>query len=92
MIVPEALAVVIVALLALDRLTMKPSSNSTVLSPFTSTVMVFMLSPAAKATVPDGKLPTTKSLALAPFTPEPVTAQSAILLPVVSTVRLTTKV
>ena len=37
---------------ALDSVTVKPSSASTVVSPATLTVMVWLVSPAAKLTVP----------------------------------------
>ena len=41
-----------VTLLGLDRLTVKASSNSSVISPVTSTSMVLEVSPGAKAIVP----------------------------------------
>src|SRR5438270_519794 len=63
--VPLALAVPMVAPVAFDSVTVKPSSGSTVVSPLTLTVMIFELSPDAKLTLPEGKLPP-KSLASAP--------------------------
>ncbi len=58
---------------AFDSVTEKPSSGSTAVSPLTFTVMVLLISPAAKLTVPLGSVPP-KSAALAGLTPLPVTA------------------
>ena len=78
--VPVAVAVpMAVPALALLSDTVKPSSGSTVLSPATNTVMVLLVSPAAKVTVPEGSAPPTKSAAAAELVPEPVTAQLAVL-------------
>ena len=78
--VPVAVAVPIaVPELALLNDTVKPSSDSTVLSPATSTVMVLLLSPAAKLTVPVGSTPPTKSLPEAGFVPDPAADQVAVL-------------
>ena len=67
----------------LDSVTVKPSSGSTVVSPATLTVMVWLVWPAAKLTVPEGSTPPAKSVALAGAAPLPVTAQVALLVPVV---------
>ncbi len=58
---------------ASDRVTVKPSSGSTSVSPLTSTVIVAVPSPAAKLTWPEGNAPP-KSAASAASAPEPVTA------------------
>ena len=50
--VPLMAAVVISAPLGLVRVTVKPSSSSTTMSPLTSTVIVWLLSPTAKFTMP----------------------------------------
>ena len=64
----------VVPALGLDRATVKFSADSTVLSPATFTVMVLLVSPAAKLTVPVGKAPPVKSAAVAGLAPLPVTA------------------
>ena len=89
--VPVAVAVVRVALVGLERVTVNPSSGSTVVSPDTLTVMTLLVSPAAKLTVPVGKVPP-KSAAFAALAPDPVTAQAALLTLVVSPSRVTVKV
>ena len=76
-----------VALFALDRVTVKASSFSTSRSPVASTVMVAVLWPAAKLTWPDGIAPP-KSVASA----SPDTLQSAVVAWVRSPVRVTVKV
>ena len=92
-IVPDAAAVpIVVPADALDSVTVKPLSGSTVLSPATLTVMVLLVSPAAKLTVPEGSAPPTKSAASAAFAPLPVTAQSAEPAWLVSPERVTVKV
>ena len=48
-----------------DSVTVKPSSGSTVVSPATLTVIVLLVWPAAKLTVPEGSTPPAKSAALA---------------------------
>src|SRR5260221_12407529 len=55
-----------------DRVTVKASLASTVVSPATLTVIVLLVWPTAKLTVPDGRLPPAKS---APLTAAPPTAQ-----------------
>ena len=90
--VPLAAAVAIVAPLGLLNVTVKLSSSSTLVSPLTCTVIVLLLSPAAKFTVPEGSAAAPKSAASAGLEPEPVTAQIAEELPLVSPVRLTVKV
>ena len=90
-IVPVALVVVIVAPVAFDNVTVKPSSDSTVVSPATLTVMVWLVSPAAKFTVPEGSVPPVKSAALG-SDPLLVTAQVALLAAVVEPARVTVKV
>ena len=91
MMVPVALAVLIVALLALDKLTVKPSSSSTVLSPLTLTVIVLLVSPVLKSSVPEGKLPP-KSFAFDGLLTEALTAQETLLTTLVSPVRVTVNV
>ncbi len=93
LIVPVAVAVVMVApLVALERVTVKFSFGSNVVSPWTLTVITLLVSPGAKLTVPDGKTPPTKSVALAGKVPLLVTAQLTLLLPVVLAERVTVKV
>ena len=88
-----AVAVVINApLVELERVTVKSSLGSMVVSPCTLTVITFEVSPATKLTVPEGKTPPTKSVALAGLLPEPVTAQLTLLAPVVLPARVTVKV
>ncbi|GCA72967.1 hypothetical protein MiYa_04522 [Microcystis aeruginosa NIES-2519] len=70
-------------LVGLERVTVKFSFGSTVVSPWTLTVITLLVSPGAKLTVPDGNNPPTKSAALAGLVPVPVTAQVMLLLPVV---------
>ena len=80
--VPVAAAVpMAVPALGLDRVTVKFSADSTVLSPATLTVMVFVASPAAKLTVPVGNTPPAKSAAAAGLAPLPVTAKAAVDAP-----------
>ena len=86
--VEEAAAVVMVAPVGLDRVTVKLSSSSTTVSPATLTVMVEVAAPAANETVPVGRTPPVKSAALA----VPVTANAADAVPVRSPDRLTVKV
>src|SRR5262249_14424026 len=86
-IAPLAVAVPITAPMpGSDSLTVKTSLASTAVSPATSMVMTFEVSPAAKLTVPVGSTPPTKS---APLTAAPVTAQRALTALVVSPVRVT---
>ena len=73
-IVPAAEAVVIVAPTGPERVTVKPSSGSTVVSPLTLTVIVCDVAPAAKFTLPLGSAPPVKSVPLAALAPLPVTA------------------
>ncbi|GJE61127.1 hypothetical protein MPOCJGCO_3248 [Methylobacterium trifolii] len=73
-IVPVAVAVVIVPKFGPDRVTEKPSFGSTAVSPATSTVTVWLVTPWAKVSVPDGRALPAKSEAEAGFVPEPVTA------------------
>ena len=88
-IIPVAVAVVRVApLVGLDRVTVKLSLGSTVVSPLTLTVITLDVSFAAKVTIPDGKVPP-KSAALIPV---PVTAQFTAFVPVIKPDRLTVKV
>jgi hypothetical protein len=61
--------------LGLDSVTVKASLASTILSPATLTVIVLLVWPAAKLTVPEGSTPPTKSDAL---TAAPLTAQCAL--------------
>ena len=56
---PAADAVPMVVLAAgFDSVTVKPWSGSTTVSPATLTVIVWLVWPAAKLTVPDGRHPT----------------------------------
>ena len=92
-IVPVALAVVRVApLVGLERVTAKVSFCSTVVSPCTFTVITLLVCPAAKLTVPLGRVLFAKSVALAGLVPLPVTAQLAVLAPLVLPERVTVKV
>ena len=89
---PVAVAVVIVApLVGLERVTIKFSSGSTVVSPLTLTVITLEVSFAAKLTIPDGKVPP-KSVALAGLFAVPVTVQLTAFVPVVEPERVTVKV
>src|SRR4051794_36212771 len=91
--VPLAAAVpMVVPALGLDRATVKFSLGSTVLSPATFTVRVFVVSPAAKLTVPLGNAPPVKSAAVAGLAPLPVTAKAAVEAPAVLPLRETVKV
>src|SRR5437870_327839 len=62
---------------AFDNEIQKPSSGSNDVSPLTLIVSVCVVSPAAKLSVPLGKLPP-KSAASAAFKPWPVTAKSTL--------------
>ena len=87
--VPVAVAVVRVApLVGSARVTVKVSFASRVLSPCTLTVIVLLVSPAAKLTVPLGRVLPPKSAA----STLPVTAQLTELAPMVSPERVTVKV
>ena len=92
--VPVAVAVVMVApLVGLERVMVKFSSGSMVVSPLMLMVMVFEFSPSIASTkimLPDGRVPP-KSVALAGFMPVPVTDQSTLLFPIVE-LRVTVKV
>ena len=91
--VPAAAAVpMAVPALGLDSVTAKFSADSTVLSPATLTVMVLLVSPAAKLTVPVGNTPPAKSAAAAGLAPLPVTAKAAVEAAAVLPVRVTVKV
>ena len=52
----------------LDSVTLKLSSGSTMVSPLTLTVIVLLVSPAAKLTVPDGSVPPNRCVAVPPVT------------------------
>ena len=85
---PVAVAVVIVApLVGLERVTIKFSSGSTVVSPLTLTVITLEVSFAAKVTIPDGKVPPKSAASM----PVPVTAQFTAFVPVVVLDRVTVK-
>ena len=90
--VPLAAPLEMVAPLGLLSVTVKASSSSTLVSPLTFTVIVWLLSPAVKFTVPEGSPAPLKSDASAGLEPEPLTAQAADEAPLVSPVRLTVKV
>ena len=79
-IVPFAVAVVInVPVEGLDRVIVKPLSSSNVVSPATLTVMILLVWPLEKLTVPEGSAAPMKSAASAGFVPLPVTRQLAVL-------------
>ena len=88
---PQAVAIV-APLLGLDSVTVKPSSGSTTVSPATLTVIVLLVSAAAKLTVPEGRTPPAKSDPAAALAPLPVTAQLALLAMLVLPPRVTVKV
>ena len=74
MMVPVAAAVaMVVPALGADSVTVKPSLASTVVSPATLMVTSWLVSPAAKLTVPVGNAPPVKSAALAALAPLPET-------------------
>ena len=75
-----------------DKVTLKPSSASTVMSPATCTVIVFDVSPAAKLTVPLGSAPPTKSEADAGLAPLPASDQDTLFAEPVLPVRVTVNV
>ena len=89
--VPTAVAVPRVAPLAFDRVRVKVSLGSTTVSPTTLTRTVLLASPAAKLTMPVGRVPPAKSLAAAAFVPDPVTAQLAEAGALRSPLRVTVK-
>jgi hypothetical protein len=91
-IVPVAVAVLIWAFEALDSVTVNPSSDSTVVSPSTLTVIVLLVSPGLNVSVPLGSVPPTKSTPLAGFDPLPVTDQLTVVEPVVNPDRVTVNV
>ena len=74
MVLVAAAVAMVVPALGLDSVTVKFSLGSTVASPAMLTVMVLLVSPAAKLTVPVGKAPPAKSAAVAGLAPLPVTA------------------
>src|SRR5438477_8859085 len=88
-IVPLAVAV---PMAGFDSVTVKLSSGSTTVSPATLTVIVLLVSPAAKLTVPEGKAAPTKSDPAAGLAPLPVTAQLALVAVLVLPPRVTVKV
>ena len=71
---PLAVAVPSVPGVGLLSVTVKPSSGSAVVSPATAMVSVLLVSPAAKLSVPLGRVPPSKSAPLAATVPLPVTA------------------
>ena len=90
--VPVALAAVMVAPVeGLERLRVKVSFGSIVVSPATFTVTVLLVSPAAKLTVPVGKVAPAKWIAAAGLVPLPATVQLALVSPLVSPERVTVK-
>ena len=91
-IVPLAVAVVIEPPVALESVTVSPSSVSRVVSPLTLTVITWLVSPAAKFTVPLGRTLPSKSVLLAKLVPLPVTAYCTLLASVVEPLRVTVKV
>ena len=78
-----------VAPTGLLRLSVKVSLGSNTVSPKTVTVIVAVAAPAAKVTVPEGRKPPTKSVALAGLVPLPTTAQAAEEAALRSPVRVT---
>ena len=91
MLLAEAVPIDVPAL-AEDKVTAKASSISIALSPATLTVIVWLVWPAAKFTVPDGNTPPTKSAPFTGFAPVPATVQVALAADVVVPVRVTVKV
>src|SRR5690349_5251022 len=90
---PAAVAVAMVVLAAgFDSVTVKPSVALRVELPATLTVMVWLVWPAAKLTVPDGSTPPAKAPAGAGLLPDPLTAQWALVAMLVLPARLTVKV
>ena len=88
--VPVAVAVpMAVPALGFDSVSVKPSVDSTTVSPATFTVIVLLVSPAAKLTVPVGNTPPAKSAAVAGLAPLPVTAKAAVEAPAVLPLRVT---
>jgi len=78
-----------------DRVTVKLSFNSAVVSPTTPMVMVLLVSPAAKLTTPEGKAPRAKSEAdgfPVEATPPAVVVHFAEAWPAMLPVRVTRKV
>ena len=73
------------------RVTVKDSSASGMPSPCTFTVITFVISPAAKVTIPLGNPFPTKSPPLAALVPLPVTAQFTAVIPLVSPERVMVK-
>src|SRR5262245_62029661 len=78
--------------LEFDSITSNPSFSSTIVSPATLTVIVFLVSPAANSSVPDGKIPPTKSWPVAGLVPEPATAHATLADPVATPERVTVNV
>ena len=66
--------------------------DSTTVSPATFTVMILLVSPAAKLIAPDGNALPVKSAALAALPPAPATAQLAVAATAVLPERVTVKV
>jgi len=77
---------------SLARVTVKVSSASISSSPSTSTVMVFVVSPALKVRVPPGMVKPAKSVAMAPPGPPAGTCQAMVPKPLVAPRRVTVKV
>ncbi len=69
----------VVLVAGFDSVTVKPSLDSTTVSPATLTVIVLLVSPAAKLTVPEGSAAPAKSDPAAGLAPLPVTAQLALV-------------
>ena len=84
--------VIVAPLVGLESVTVKFSLGSIVVSPWILIVITLLISAAAKFTVPVGNTPPTKSVALAGFVPDPITAQLTELTPVVLPERFTVKV
>src|SRR5919106_714187 len=92
MVLVAAAVTMVVPALGLDSVTVKFSLDSTAVSPATFTVIVLLVSPAAKLTVPVGNTPPAKSAAVAGLAPLPVTAKAAVEAAAVLPLRVTVKV
>ena len=72
-----------------ESVSVKLSSGSAVASPATFSVIVLVVSPAAKVNVPEGRTPPWKSAAAAGFEPDPETLQFTVEAASVGPVRVT---
>jgi hypothetical protein len=87
--VPVATAVPSVALVGPESVMVKVSLASTKVSFSTGRMMLLLVSPAAKVSVPESGVPTAKSPAVVGLAPEPATVQFTVELPDVGPLRVT---